>query len=133
MASTERAAQRYLQTQVRSRTPLELVVMLYDGALRHATAAAEAAERRDIAARAVGVSQTLAIIGELQATLDMEHGGAIAVELDRLYTWMTTRLTDATVRQDAAPIREVRRVLEILRDGWTQIAAAQPEAPESAA
>lgn len=122
-SAVDHAAQRYLATQVRSRTPLELTAMLYDAAVRHATIAAEAARRRDIAARRDAVSRTLAIIDELQGTLNMEAGGAIAVELDRLYSWMTIRLTDATLRQEVGPIVEVCRVLEILRDAWRQISA----------
>jgi flagellar protein FliS len=126
MLSTGRAAQQYLQTQVRSRTPLELVVLLYDGAIQSVMAAAEAAIRRDIRARQDAVSRALAIVSELQSCLDMDGGGAIAVELDRLYTWMTSRLADATVRQEVEPIQEVRRVLEILRDSWQQVAAGTP-------
>jgi flagellar protein FliS len=127
-----RAAQQYLQTQVRSRTPLELVVMLYDGALHASATAADAMIRRDIPTRRTALSRTMAIIGELQSTLDMDKGGAIAVELDRLYSWMMSQLVDATVRQDAKPIQDVHKTLAILHDGWSQIATAQP-APESAA
>lgn len=123
MLSTGAAAKQYLQTHVRSRTPLELVVMLYDGAIRSAQTAAEAAERRDIRTRRDEVSRAMAIVNELHGSLDMERGGEIAVELDRVYTWITSRLVDATVKQDARPLREVHRVLEILRDGWQQIAA----------
>jgi flagellar protein FliS len=133
MTPTGRAAQHYLQTQVRSRTPLELVVLLYDGALRSVTAAIDAVGRRDIAARRDAVSRTMAIVSELQSSLDLERGGAIAAELDELYGWMTSRLLDATVRQEAAPLREVARVLEILRDGWQQIAAAAPAATTATA
>jgi flagellar secretion chaperone FliS len=132
MGSTSRAAQHYLQTQVQSRTPLELVVMLYDGALASAATAHDAMVRRDIPTRRTALSRTMAIVSELQATLDMERGGAVAAELDRLYTWMTSRLVDATVQQDAAPIRDVHRILTILRDAWREIAVAKP-APESAA
>jgi flagellar protein FliS len=113
-----------MQTQVRSRTPLELVVMLYDGALRSTATAIEAMARRDIPARRDAVSRALAIVSELQSTLNMEQGGQIAVELDRLYTWMTDSLVRATVKQDPAPIHDVRRVLESLRDSWHQVATA---------
>jgi flagellar protein FliS len=132
MSSYGRAAQQYLQTQVRSSTPLELVVMLYDGAMRASATAAEAMARRDIPTRRTAVSRAMAIIGELQSTLDMDKGGAIAAELDRLYVWMMAQLADATVRQDAKPIQDVHKTLAILRDGWQHIAAARP-APESAA
>ena len=128
----DQAAQRYFATHVRSRTPLELTAMLYDAAVRHVTVAADAAQRRDIATRRDAVSRKLAIIDELQGTLNMEAGGAIAAELDRLYTWMSSRLTDATLRQDAAPIAEVRKVLEVLRDAWRQISAAPSAAPGQA-
>lgn len=122
MMHAGRAAQRYLQTEVRSSSPLELVVMLYDGALRSTAAASEAMRRGDIPARRAALSKTMAIIGELQNTLDMKNGGDVAVQLDQLYGWMTSRLLEAAVRQDAGPIDEVRRVLETLRDGWHQIA-----------
>ena len=127
-----RAAQQYLQTQVRSSTPLELVVMLYDGAIRATAAAAEAMSRRDIPTRRTNLSRAMAIISELQSTLDMDGGGEISTQLDQLYTWMTSQLVDATVRQDPKPIVDVHRTLEILQDAWRQVATAKP-VPESAA
>jgi flagellar secretion chaperone FliS len=123
MMTTGRGAQQYLQTQVRSRTPLELVVMLYDGALRAVTTAAEAAATRDIRTRRDNVSKALGILAELQSTLDREKGGKIAEELDELYGWMTSRLVDATVKQEVKPLNEVKKVLQILHDSWQQIAA----------
>lgn len=106
--------------------------MLYDGALRQSAVAIEAMERGDIPARRTALSKTMAIISELQSTLDMARGGDIAVELDRLYTWMTDSLVRATVQQDPTPIHEARKILGILRDGWQQAATATA-APGSAA
>jgi flagellar protein FliS len=119
-------ANQYLTTQVQSSRPLELVVLLYDAALRQTAAARDAMLRRDIPARRTALSKTMAILGELQSTLDMERGGAIAAELDQLYRWMQSRLLDAITRQDARPIDEARRVLETLREAWHTIAAAPP-------
>jgi flagellar protein FliS len=132
MVHAGRAAQHYMQTQVRSSSPLELVVMLYDGILRQTAAAVDAMARKDIRARREAVSKSLAIISELQSTLNMEQGGDIAVQLDRLYSWMTESLMQATMTQDPGPIQDVHRVLETLRDGWQQAALAKP-VPESAA
>ncbi len=133
MLQAGRAAQHYMQTQVRSSSPLELVVMLYDGVLRHTAAAIDAMARKDIRSRRDAMSKSLAIISELQSTLNMQQGGDVAVQLDRLYTWMTESLVDATVKQDPQRIHDVRRVLETLRDGWQQIATGRTDAPESAA
>jgi flagellar protein FliS len=120
---TAMRANQYLNTQVRSSTPLELVVLLYDAALRHAVTARDAMARRDIPSRRTAMSKLMAVVGELQHTLDMDRGGDIARQLDELYSWALTQLLDATVHQDPQRIEEVHRVLTILRDGWVSIAA----------
>ena len=112
----------YRQTQVQSRTPLELVVMLYDGAIKSMTAAREAILRRDIRARRDAISKALAIISELQSTLNLEQGGQIASSLDDLYGYSTRRLLDAAAKNDVKPLDEIRRVFETLRDAWQTIA-----------
>jgi flagellar protein FliS len=122
----QRALNTYRQTEVQSRTPLELVVMLYDGALRFLARARVAVEQRDIAARREALSRTLAIIGELQSTLNIEQGGDIAQSLDDLYTYATTRLMQAAIDNDVGPIDDVYRMLEGLRESWEAIASGRP-------
>jgi flagellar protein FliS len=114
----------YRQTEVQSRTPLELVTMLYDGALRFLAVARDSIERNDIPARRDALNRTLAIVAELQNTLNLEQGGDIAAELDRLYEYSNVRLLDAAMRNDVVPVDEVRRIFEILRDAWATAARA---------
>ena len=123
MSFAGRGLDSYRQTQAQSRTPVELVVMLYDGALRFMAAARAAIERRDIPARREALSRTLAIISELQSTLKLEEGGELAASLDALYGYANLQLLEAAARNDVKPVDEVRRVFEILRDAWGQIAA----------
>jgi flagellar protein FliS len=124
----------YRTTDAQTRSPVELVVLLYDGALRYAGEAKTAIARGDIAARRDAISRTLAIVSELQSTLDMERGGAIARSLDGLYTFLTSRLLDAGIRPAADTLDEVIRVLTPLRDAWADVAARSAEtAPRSAA
>ena len=120
-----RGANQYLQTQVQSRSPLELVVMLYDGAIQAADSACAAIASGNIPARKAGISKMMGIIAHLQNTLDMERGGEIAENLDRIYTWANVRLLDAVVQNDATPVEEVRRVLGNLREAWQTIAVNQ--------
>lgn len=118
----------YRQTEVQSRTPLELVVMLHDGALRHLLAAKTAIGRNDIHARKEAVSRLLAIVSELQNTLDLERGGEIASSLDELYGFMMRRIMDAVASNNAAPLIEVERIILTLREGWQGIATVPPNA-----
>jgi flagellar secretion chaperone FliS len=117
-----RGLESYRQTEVQSRTPVELVVMLYDGALRFLGNARAAIDRRDIRARREAIDRVLAIISELQSTLNIEQGGKVAAELDRLYSYCNIRLLDASMQNSTAPLDEVRKLLEILRDAWSTIA-----------
>ena len=128
MIAASRAAQAYRRVESESRSPLELVVMLYDGALRFLGEAADAAARGDLRARANGVSRVLAIVAELQSTLDLEKGGAVADQLDDLYTYITSRLLDVALKNDATAIDETRRLLTPIRDAWSQIATQMPQA-----
>ena len=121
-----RGAEAYRRIEADSRSPIELVVMLYDGAIRFVGEARAAVARQDIAARGAAISRALTIVSELQNTLNIEDGGAIAQELDRLYTFINTRLLDVTLKKDAAALDEVEKVLVTLRDGWVQIAATVP-------
>lgn len=116
-----RGIDTYRQTEIQSRTPLELVVMLYDGALRFMGDARDAIVQRDIARRGHSISRALAIISELQSSLDMTTGDDIAVSLDGLYNFVRDRLVDASIRQDVRAIDDARRVLTTLREGWAGI------------
>jgi flagellar secretion chaperone FliS len=123
---TPRGLNAYRQTEVQSRTPLELVVMLYDAALRHILAAKTAIAQRDIHARKEAVGRLLAIVSELQSTLDIERGGEIASSLDNLYGYMIGRIMDAVSTNNAAPLSEVERLITTIREGWQGIANQPP-------
>ena len=114
-----RGADAYRKTEAQSRSPMELVVMLYDGALRFVGQAQAATDKR---VRTRAVSRAIAIITELQNTLNLKQGGDVAAELDRLYSFLHGRLLDATMKGDADAFDEVRKVLVTLRDGWSEMA-----------
>jgi flagellar protein FliS len=123
-----RGADAYRRMEANTRTPMELVVMLYDGALRFVGEAREAIARNDVKARTEATRRALDIVVELQNTLNINEGGDIARELDRLYSYVTTRLLDVT-KGDATAADELYKLLGTLRDGWSQAASATPAAP----
>ena len=116
------AAGAYVRTEIQSRSPIELVVMLYDGADRYLSQAHDAIERQDGRAKREAISGALAIVMELQNNLDMEAGGEIAASLDSLYGFVNERLIDANRQDDAAAVDQATRVLTPLREAWIQLA-----------
>jgi flagellar protein FliS len=124
MLTSSAPTNAYLRTQVQSSTPLERVVMLYDAAIRALDGARESMTQHDLLARRAAISKLLAIVTELQNTLDLERGGKIAQDLDRLYDFVLTRILDALTSQQPAGLDDARRVLGPLRDAWQAIAAS---------
>jgi flagellar protein FliS len=117
-----RGADAYRRIEADSRSPLELVVMLYDGALRFLNDARDAHQAKDLIRRGCAVSRAMAIVAELQNTLNLREGGAVGAELDRLYTYISGRLVAVNATGDAAALDEVSKLLTTVRDAWQQIA-----------
>jgi flagellar protein FliS len=117
-----RGAQAYIQTQISSRSPLELVVMLYEGLIRFSGEARSAIERGDLVAKRAAMSRALAIVSELQSTLNMAEGGELATSLDNLYTYINGRLLDASMQNTVEPLDETLKLASTLRDAWSEIA-----------
>lgn len=118
-------AHRYLEMEIKTATPTELVVVLYDGAIADLQKAQEHLAARDIAGRACCLNRAMAILTELQANLNFEAGGEIALSLDRLYRYLKDRIFQANLHQDAAPLKEAASLLCNLRGGWEEVAEAE--------
>jgi flagellar protein FliS len=130
--SVQRGLSSYRQTQVQSSTPMELVVMLYDGALTSLRIARQAIEQRDIRARRDALTRAMKIVSELQSTLNMDEGGQVASSLDELYAFVNARMLQAASQNAVAPLDEAIRVFEPLRDAFAEVASG-PAVPGAAA
>jgi flagellar protein FliS len=116
----------YRANAVLSASPGQLVLMLYDGALKSLRLAREGFDRpeNDFGRIAV-INQHLlkaqVIISELQGGLNFEAGGEISQTLNRLYDYHNRRLFEANLRKQVGPVIEVERLLRELRDAWAEM------------
>ncbi|NLU40668.1 MAG: flagellar export chaperone FliS [Firmicutes bacterium] len=108
----------YRQTQAQTATKGDLLLMLYDGAVRYAVRAREAIASRDIVAANSCIQRVENIISELSVTLDRESSPEIADCLARLYDYMLHRLIEANIKKSVEPLDEVIGMLKDLRDIW---------------
>lgn len=67
------------------------------------------------------ICRTIGIIGGLREGLDLQRGGEVAANLDRLYEYMVARLVEANVTNDAAILDEVAGLLRNVKSGWDAI------------
>ncbi len=113
----------YRESAVLTASPVQLVVMLYDGAgrfLRQAIASFDAGEEVR-AGQAIG--RTQAIVEELLATLDLDRGGEIASRLQGIYVYCLKQMAEARFQKDTAKLQEVAGLLGDLRESWAELAA----------
>ncbi|HYR85258.1 MAG TPA: flagellar export chaperone FliS [Terriglobia bacterium] len=118
---------KYEDTAVQTSSPEKLVVLLYEGAIRFLRQAATATQSRNIEQKRQSVDRALAVIQHLQSTLDRDKGGDVAVTLDRLYIYITSRIVEGSGKLQVAPFEEAIKLLSTLLSGWEGIANKQPE------
>lgn len=122
-----------VETGVSSASPHKLVVMLFDGALTAVTNSIHLIKLGNIAGKGQSISKAISIIDNgLRASLDKNVGGAIAVNLDALYAYMSSRLITANLNSDPAILQEVHGLLMELKTAWDAIglqAAAVQDTP----
>lgn len=120
----------YLESRVLTADPIELIRILYEHAQRLVEEARQSLAAGDIAARSKSISRTIAILSELDGSLDHEVGGSISRNLSELYNYMRQRLLTANLKQEDAPLAEVESLLKTLAEAWQGIQpAATPVAP----
>ncbi len=123
----------YLEGKVMAATPLELVSMLYEHALRALEDARRSLAAGDIEARAKAINKTIAIISELHGSLNHEAGGEISAQLASLYSYMSYRLTIGNLQQKAEPLEEVEKLMRTLAEAWDTIShPAEPRHADTA-
>jgi len=111
------------QAQAIEADPHRLIQMLIEGGLTRLAQARGAMERNQTALKGELVGKAIAIIGGLRQALDVQKGGEIAENLDRLYEYMTTRLMEANLKNDPVILEEVSGLLREVKNGWDAIAA----------
>jgi flagellar protein FliS len=119
-----KAADVYRQNAILTASPEKLVVLLYEGAIRHMEKCRQGltdpATCRD-AATGESLGKAYSIVGELRTALDHEAGGEIAQDLDRLYDFTLEQLHQANVTRKPEPVEHGLRVMRTLKEGWDGI------------
>ena len=109
------------QAQLHEASPHRLIQMLMEGGLTRLAQARGAIERGQVGQKGELIGKAVGIICGLRGALDMEQGGELAVNLDGLYDYMVSRLIEANVQNDAAPLDEVAALLRNVKAGWDAI------------
>lgn len=114
--------QMSVDTDALAASPHQLIVMLFDGALRAIDTASAQMACGDIEGKGLSITKAIDIIGSgLTASLDLKHGGEIASQLASLYHYIIRQLVAANIGNHAEKLAETRKLLGQMRQNWLDI------------
>ena len=122
-------AARYKQVNVQTMSRGELLLALYDTAIRYAQMGAASIRAGDYAAKGKQLQRVSAIVAELASTLDRGVAPELCDNLELLYFYMQERLAHANARMEAEAAEEVAGLLGTLKEAWEQAVAEVGSAP----
>lgn len=111
---------QYKQTQMDTTPKEQILVMLYDGAVRFLNLAKEGFAENNVEKIHNNLIKVQNIITEFETSLDMDAGGEFAQNLFALYEFMSRQLVQANIRKDPAALDIVIKHMTELRDTWKQ-------------
>jgi flagellar protein FliS len=121
----------YQQHALQSANGVELIIALYDGAIRFLYRAIQAVEEQDEIGRRDAVKRTVDIVMYLQARLRTDIGGKPAAALADFYTAMFTMTLEASHVASRTQFAEVIACMRNVRDAWI-VVARDPEVQQLA-
>ena len=129
-----RYSQAYKKAAVSTVDQRKLILMLYSGAIKFLNIAIDKMELEDNYESHRNLIRGKSIIAELLASLNIDEGGEIARNLQRIYTYMFNELIEANLENDRERILRVIDLLKELRLGWEEMkstaTAPRDENPE---
>jgi flagellar protein FliS len=125
MVPASLATHRYRTTQVKTCSPGELLVLLYDGLFRFLGEAKAAMDVDDRARTGERLDRAYAILEELAGALQPSAAPDLCDSLQAIYLFCMGRVVEANLARSPAVVDEVMRVLTPLREGFrTAVAEA---------
>ncbi len=108
----------YKKTSIETATKEELVLMLYEGAIRFTKLGQTFLEENKIPDASKNICRAQAIVVELMNSLNHQAGGDISKNLEYLYSVMVDNLTVANFDRNPKPLALNLQILEKLKTAW---------------
>ena len=124
----------YKKTSIHTASKEQILIMLYQAAIKNCKKAIESIDAKDIAKKGEYIGKLQDIVVELNNSLDLEVGGDVANELSALYDFILFSSTQANIKIDKEPLEGCLEVLSTLYAGWTEaIKSLKTEVPPTQA
>jgi flagellar protein FliS len=120
------AKNQYMENEVLTASREELILMLYNGAIKFSHQGIIMQEEQDWGRAGWNLIRAQKIVHYLGLCLDMKAGGDISKNLEALYIYINRRLSEGYMNKKSEPIEEAIRLLKTLRDAWNEGVVHRP-------
>ena len=110
----------YAQAQINSASPEQILVLLYDAALRDLKEAMAAIKAGDRSRKAKAHDHAVKIVTALENSLRPEKAPEIAENLSNLYDFMIDRMIRSNAQNEDLDLQAVYNLLGELRSAWVE-------------
>ena len=114
-------ADLYRKNQIATASEGQLIIMLYDGAIRFLKKAKVSMSEKDVEQSHEAITRARKIVLELMFSLDMEKGGDISRNLYELYFFLNQELIKANIKKDRDVLDDCLEIITNLRSTWKQV------------
>ncbi len=111
----------YVKTGTEGNSQVDLIVKVYNGAIRNLTQARELINSGNIAKSYQALEDSKKFIVHLYTTLDMEKGGEIAKNLSGLYGFIVNEINLVQASRDVKQLDEIITILANVKEGWVEL------------
>ena len=109
----------YANNKISTASSADLVLMLYEGAIKFCNIAIVAVENKEVEKAHNNIMKVQKIIQEFQITLDYKY--ETAKDFNEVYTYLLQRLQEANMKKDKDILEEVLKHLRTMRDTWKEV------------
>lgn len=113
----------YKKQSVMTASPVELIVMLYEGLKKNLLLAKRAIAKHDPAGAHSSLMKAQAIVAELINSLDMNID--MSGDLLAIYEFLLNTMGEANIKKDAALLDPALEIITELKGAWEAVSAAQ--------
>ncbi|GAE26537.1 flagellar biosynthesis protein FliS [Halalkalibacter wakoensis JCM 9140] len=117
MATNMQAA--YKQNAMKTASPGELTLMLYNGCLKFIKQAKQAMDAQEIEKRNIATTKAQNIIRELMVTLKTDS--EVGQNMMQMYDFILRQLVEANVKNDPQALANAEDLVTQFRDTWKEV------------
>ena len=115
------ATMTYQETAISTQNKGRLIILLYDGAIRFLHQGRRAIESANYNQKSFALSKARDIVYELNQSLNLQEGGALAQNLRSLYNFLWRYIGQASIQNNTEMIEKSIHILEDLAAAWRKI------------